>query len=99
MKRSRNSLCNIYNQRTIKILDEFEKMGIEQSNGNVIFFEGNALKYLVEYYNLSKENESPYEENPADIHSICVAANGDVLNGNVYEKDIMSIIERYEPEL
>lgn len=28
---------NTYNQRTIKILDEFEKMGIEQSVGNVIF--------------------------------------------------------------
>lgn len=88
---------NPYNRTTKKILNEFAEMGISASDGNVIFPGGNALKYLCEYFDLSKETKSPYREDPEDIHSICFSANGDVLNGNIYKQDICDILSAYMP--
>lgn len=88
---------NPYNSRTAEILSGFEDMGIPQSDGNVIFPSGNALKYLSEYFYMSKEYVSPYWENPADIRAISVSPNGKVLGGNVYKTDIMEILGNYEP--
>lgn len=90
---------NPYNRRTVEILAEFEAMGISQSDGNIIFPSGNALKYLGDYFDMNQEYVSPYEENPADIHAICIEPNGNVLNGNIYKMDIMSILEEYAPRL
>lgn len=90
---------NPYNRTTKEILKEFESMGIEASSGNVIFPDGNALKYLKEYFNdVSGENQSPYWEDPQDVRSICFSANGDVLNGNIYKQDICDILSSYMPE-
>ncbi len=86
---------NPYNSKTKELLVVFEKMGIGSSSGNNIFIEGNARKYLMEYYELSRLNECPYIENPEDIRSICVAANGNVLDGNVNETDILEILNNY----
>lgn len=88
---------NPYNKRTREILAEFEEMGISQANGNVIFPSGNAVKYLSDYFDKDKEYVNPYEEDEKDIRAISIDANGDVLNGNVYETDILEILERYEP--
>ncbi len=85
---------NPYNQRTKEILAEFEQMGIAASKGNNIFPRGNALKYLSEYFDMSREYVNPYDQDPEDVRAICVNANGDidVLAGNVYREDILDMI-------
>ena len=86
---------NSYNTITKEILNTFESMGIEASDGNVIFPSGNALKYLKEYFDLSEETRSPYWEDPEDIRSLCFGANGDVLKGNIYKQDVCDILSSY----
>lgn len=78
-------------------MKEFAHMGIAASEGNIIFPGGNALKYLKEYFDPGEEPVSPYRENPEDIHAICISPNGDVLGGNIYQTDILAIIENYRP--
>ena len=87
---------NEYNEQTRKVLASFSEMNIPISLGNVIFPEGNALKYLGDYF---KEGapKNPYEEDPFDVHCISVSPNGDVLSGNVYKNDILDIMENYQP--
>lgn len=88
---------NPYNKTTKEILVVFTAMGIEANEGNVIFPSGNARKYLSEYFDLSKEVKSPYWEDPKDIRAVCIGANGDVLNGNIYKSQIEDIFESYIP--
>lgn len=90
---------NPYNYRTHVILKEFQAMGIESANGNVIFPEGNALRYLGEYFDSSTSQVSPYTEDPEDIHAICVNPDGGVLGKNIYKTDILEILESYDPGL
>ena len=87
---------NEYNKKTKKIISEFENLNIPQAKGNVIFPNGNAVKYLSDYFDKNKEYINPYEENPIDVRTISFSENGDVLNGNIYEKSIMEIIEEYK---
>ena len=87
---------NPYNRKTRKILDSFADMGISVNEGNVIFPEGNALKYLAEYFT-DKLPENPYVEDPRDVRCVSFSPNGDVLSGNVFRKDIMEIIGDYKP--
>lgn len=89
---------NKYNIITREILSEFNTMGIETSDGNVIFPSGNALKYLSEYFESSDTENNPYEEDPADIKAICFSANGDILRSNIYKQDISEILASYLPE-
>ena len=86
---------NPYNARTREILDGFIDMEIRESDGNIVFPEGNALKYLSEYFS-DTVPENPYVENPRDVRCISFSSNGDVLNGNVYTQDIMEIIKNYK---
>lgn len=88
---------NPYNNKTREILSEFQSMGIEVSEGNVIFPSGNALKYLGEYFDPDISHENPYEEDPLDIRTISISPNGDVLGGNIYYNDIPEILENYTP--
>jgi len=85
-----------YNRKTREILDSFSAMMLPQSEGNVIFPEGNALKYLSKYFT-DVLPANPYVEDPRDVKCVSFSPNGDVLGGNVYKKDIMEIIEDYEP--
>ena len=64
--------------------------------GNVIFPEGNALKYLAEFFT-DERPENPYVEDPRDVRCVSFSPNGDVLGGNVYQNDIMEIIKDYAP--
>ena len=89
---------NPYNKRTLEILREFEQMGITVSSGNVIFPRGNAMKYLGEYFDFSKEQVDPYAENPEDMRAISFKPNGNVLGGNIYQSDILDIISKYVPK-
>jgi len=87
---------NPYNSKTREILNSFAEMAISVNEGNVIFPEGNALKYLAEYFT-DKLPENPYVEDPRDVRCVSFEPNGNVLGGNVYRKDIMEIIKDYAP--
>ena len=87
---------NIYNLKTKEILAELCTLGIEENDGNVIFPEGNALKYLSEYFTDSAI-DNPYVENPCDVRCVSFEPCGNVLGENVYEKDILKILEEYKP--
>lgn len=89
---------NPYNVRTRELLKGFADLKIPIGDGNVIFPRGNALKYLGEYFDEHKEYINPYEDDTEDIRSICFEPNGDVLDGNVYQKGILDILEEYQPE-
>ena len=87
---------NQYNLKTQAILDSFFDLDVPIGDGNVIFPEGNAAKYLGEYFT-DTTPENPYIENENDVRCISFSANGDVLNGNVYRQDIVDIVNNYTP--
>lgn len=84
---------NPYNLRTREILARFGQMGIPENPGNVIFPEGNARKYLAEYFT-GDVPENPYREDPSDLRCVSFSPNGDVLWGNVYREDMTEILRR-----
>ena len=88
---------NPYNVRTREVLGAFAGLKIPIGPGNVVFPSGNALKYLGEYFDEDADRSTPYDEDPADIRALSFGANGDVLNGNVYRTDILSILDDYRP--
>ena len=87
---------NPYNRKTREILDSFADMDITANEGNIIFPEGNALKYLADYFT-DERPENPYMEDPHDVRCVSFEPNGNVLGGNVYERDIMVILRDYAP--
>lgn len=87
---------NAYNQKTREILAHFTAMGMPESAGNVVFPEGNAVKYLAAYFNDARP-ANPYEEDPRDVRCVSFAPNGDVLHGNVYKQDVLQILKEYTP--
>ena len=87
---------NPYNRKTREILESFADLELPVGEGNVIFPEGNALKYLAEYFT-DELPENPYVEDSCDVRCVSFEPNGDVLGGNVYERDIMEIIKDYVP--
>jgi len=87
---------NPYNRKTREILDSFADMDITANEGNIIFPEGNARKYLAEYFT-DTLLENPYVEDPRDVRCVSFSPNGDVLGGNIYKNDIMEIIGGYAP--
>ncbi len=89
---------NPYNTKTRELIAKFNEIGIETSDGNVIFPSGNALKYLSEYFDTDKEYENPYIEDENDIRAICVNPGGSVLGDNIYKTDIIEILENYKAD-
>ena len=87
---------NPYNRKTREILDSFADMELPVGEGNVIFLEGNALKYLAEYFT-DELPENPYVEDSRDVRCVSFEPDGNVLCGNVYRNDIMEIIKDYAP--
>ena len=87
---------NPYNIKTREILDSFDDIELHVGEGNVIFPEGNALKYLAEYFT-DTLIANPYKDDPCNVKCISFEPNGDVLGGNVYRNDIMEIIKDYTP--
>lgn len=86
---------NPYNAKTREILEEFQRLGIRSSGGNIIFPSGNAKKYLGAYFEGHAGRLDPYEEDPRDIRTLCFSPNGDVLHGNIYRETIVHILESY----
>ncbi len=87
---------NPYNEKTREILGSFVDLQLPVGEGNVIFPEGNALKYLSEYFT-DEQPENPYVEDERDVRCVSFSPSGDVLDGNVYKNDIMEIIKNYNP--
>lgn len=87
---------NPYNRKTRQILDSFADIGLSENEGNIIFPEGNAKKFLAEYFT-EDIPENPYIEDPRNVRCISFSPNGDALDGNIYAKDIMEIIKDYAP--
>ncbi len=87
---------NPYNRKTREILGSFSDMDIPVGDGNIIFPEGNASKYLAEYF-ADERPENPYAEDPRNVRCVSFEPNGDVLGGNVYARDIMEILKDYAP--
>ena len=87
---------NPYNRKTREILGSFADLEIDVGEGNVIFPEGNALKYLAEYFT-DELPKNPYVEDPRDVRCVSFEPNGAVLGSNVYRRDIMEIIKDYAP--
>ncbi len=88
---------NPYNEKTRAIIGELTAMGVPLGEGNVIFPEGNALRYLGEYFDADHPVVNPYEEDPADVRTISVEPDGGALGGNVYVSDVRDIIAAYSP--
>lgn len=87
---------NPYNRKTRELLSVFTAMGIPVGAGNTVFPEGNAKIYLAEYFK-DAVPQNPYREDPFDMRCISFSANGDLLDGNVYVRDVMEIIRDYAP--
>lgn len=83
--------------KTREIIGAFDELKIPVGSGNVIFPSGNVVKYLGEYFEEKTAYADPYEENPGDIRAISFSPNGDVLNGNLYQKNIIDILNEYRP--
>ena len=90
---------NPYNIKTREILKEFDDLDIPVGSGNVIFPAGNALKYLGEYFRDDMTCHNPYDEDPKNIRTIGFSPDGDVLDGNVYQKGILEILQDYQPRI
>ena len=87
---------NVYNRETCKVLQSFADLQIPQSAGNVIFPEGNAKKFLSEYF-ADVSSQNPYIEDPHDVRCLSFSANGEILDGNFYKTDILEILQQYNP--
>jgi MoaA/NifB/PqqE/SkfB family radical SAM enzyme len=86
---------NPYNEKTVEVLRIFKDMGIPESDGNIVFPEGNARIYLKEYFDLTKPHVNPYAEDPKNVKTLSISPNGDVLDGNIYKNSILDIITNY----
>lgn len=88
---------NPYNRITRELLDSFKVMEIYENEGNIIFPEGNAKIYLNEYFP-SVSPENPYVEDPFNVRCISFDPKGNVLDGNIFDNDILDILQKYSPK-
>lgn len=87
---------NFYNEKTRAILNTLALDGFPVGSGNVIFPEGNAKKYLAEFFTDSAP-EDPYVEDPQDIRCLSVDPDGSLLGENLREKSVLEILKNYGP--
>ena len=85
---------NPYNQKTHQLLHAFDEMEITVGQGNMIFPEGNAKRYLSEYFTQSIP-QNPYVENKRDLRCLSFDPDGGVLDQNFYHTDILTILKEY----
>ena len=85
---------NAYNRKTHAILDEFRTLGFPVSEGNIVFPEGNARRYLSEYFT-DELPQNPYEEDPEDLHTLSIDPKGFLLGQSLTEKPVLQILEEY----
>ena len=87
---------NPYNRRTREILDSFADIDVTIGDGNVIFPEGNAMKYLAEYFDKTVP-ENPYAQDPCEIKCLSVEPDGTLFDQSIYRTDLLEILEKYTP--
>ena len=87
---------NPYNEKTREILESLSDLNIPVGDGNVVFPEGNAIKYLSEYFTEGMP-ENPYVDDPCRVRCASFSPNGDVLGKNVYRQDMSEILRDYAP--
>lgn len=99
---------NVWNCRTGEILRLFDNLNLSISNGNNIFPAGNAIQYLLEYFPKKeidlniKCGNAAYTNALDEIDTISITPDGKVWIcgfsiGNIYEENILEIIDRYNP--
>lgn len=100
---------NQYNQETRRILKSLEDLPIGISNGNIMEPDGYTLLNLKEFLPkrekipFGKCGDIPYTDPLDSVESVFVEPNGkiavcnDFYIGNAQEKDILKIIEDYNP--
>lgn len=88
---------NPYNLKTKELLSEYKAFGIDENEGNIIFPEGNAAKYLKDYFGEAAP-QNPYVEDPFDIRCISFDPSGNALGGNIYRDKIADVLENYDPK-
>ena len=88
---------NPYNTKTKDILEYLRGLGLEENEGNIIFPEGNAVKYLAEYFTNTVPDD-PYINDPKNVKCLSVSPNGNVLKGNIYRQNIIKILNEYTPD-
>jgi len=101
---------NPYNKKTRAVLKELEtELQIAESNGNVAQPEGRALFWLQDFLPKKvripeeKCGDMPYTERLNRVKTISVEPDGrvavckDFRIGSAYERDIIDIIENYDP--
>jgi len=87
---------NPYNRKTRALLQLFQRDGFEVGSGNVVFPEGNAKKYLAEYFSDSMP-ENPYEEDPRSLCTLSVDADGSLLGQSLHTTPALQILQQYKP--
>ena len=87
---------NPYNKKTREIVKRLCDIGFIESNGNVVFFEGNAKKYLADYFK-GDLPQNPYVEDPCDVRCISVDPYGKTLGKNICNDNVLNIIKDYNP--
>jgi len=87
---------NPFNRQTRAILEEFRSLGFSESEGNIVFPEGNARVFLAEYL-ADSPAVNPYEEDLRNLTCISFEPNGDVLGQNLYQKSMADILKDYAP--
>lgn len=101
---------NQHNRKTRAILDELKRdLPIEEGAGNVARPEGRAVRWLKDFLpaktKMPKEKcgDMPYTEKLDSVRTICVEPDGRIAVctkfhiGKASEKDIIDIIEEYDP--
>lgn len=89
---------NQYNLKTREILSELKALGVPEASGNIIFPEGNAKKYLGEYFNGENIAKNPYVQDPENVKAISLDPDGTLYGESVSERDILDIIGGYQPK-
>lgn len=86
-----------YDRRTREVLEALSDLDIPVGKGNIVFPKGNALIYLSDYFT-NEPPKDPYVEDPFDVRCVSFSPNGDVLCDNVCRRDIIDILENYDPK-
>ena len=99
---------NPYNKDTEGCLHYFSDLNIPVNDGNDIFLQGNAARFLSDYYESKpidlnmKCGEAPYTDRLDDVKTIAINPNGDVVIccfviENIYCDDIVDTVKNYNP--
>lgn len=100
---------NPYNRKTKEILSRLKYLNVNVDEGNNISLNGNAKKYLREYYSTSNDlkalkcGEMPYTNSLDNVEFLTIQANGDLqicksfILGNLKDDTLITLLDDYNP--